>query len=111
MFGSVFLHANDEHACYNAVELFEVFMTKHIYFVIKFTFLFSSSANIARLEHNNQCCDNVKHPYHLLISSHQIISKFPKFPNIPQNSQYSHKIPNIPGGNLPLSKFPGILHP
>ena len=46
------------------------------------------------------------------ISSHnKIILKFPKFPNIPQNSQYSHKIPNIPGGNLPLSKFPGILHP
>ena len=43
--------------------------------------------------------------------SHKIILKFPKFPNIPQNSQYSHKIPNIPGGNLPLSKFPGILHP
>ena len=46
------------------------------------------------------------------ISSHnKIILKFPKFPNISQNSQYSHKIPNIPGGNLPLSKFPGILHP
>ena len=41
----------------------------------------------------------------------KIILKFPKFPNIPKNSQYSHKIPNIPGGNLPLSKFPGILHP
>ena len=46
------------------------------------------------------------------ISSHnKIILKFPKFPNISQNSENSHKINNIPGGLLQLSKFPGILHP
>ena len=33
-----------------------------------------------------------------------------------ENFQFWHiikfpKFPNIPGGNLPLSKFPGILHP
>ena len=82
----VFLHANDVHACYNAVELFEVFMIKQVYFVVKFTFLFSSLAKIALSEHNNQ-----------------FVSEYsPKFPIFPQN---------IPGGNLPLSKFPGILHP
>ena len=54
--------------------------------------------------------DNVTHHYHLPSSHNKIILKFPKFPNIPLNSQYSHKIPNIPGGNLALSKFPGILY-
>ena len=34
-------------ACYNAVELFEVFMIKQVYFVVNFTFLFSSLANTA----------------------------------------------------------------
>ena len=41
-------------------------------------------------------------------SENKIIFKFPKFPNIPENYQYSHKIPSR---NLPLLKFPGILHP
>ena len=44
---SIFLHTNDVHACYNAVELFEVFMIKQVYFVVNFTFLFSSLANTA----------------------------------------------------------------
>ena len=44
---SIFLHTNDVHACYNAVELFEVSMIKQVYFVVNFTFLFSSLANTA----------------------------------------------------------------
>ena len=82
-------------------------------FHVNFTFLLSSWVVTALLEHNNQCCDNITHPYHLpkSVLTTKLLAKFPKFPNIPENSQYSHKIPKIPGGNLPLSEFPGILHP
>ena len=63
---TVFLHTNDVHICYNAVEVFEVFMIKkRVYFVVNFAFLLSSLPIIALLEHHYQCCDNVSHHYHL----------------------------------------------
>ena len=60
-------------------------------FVVNFTFLFSSLAIIDLLEHNNQCCDNVTHHYHLpksvlttkLFQNSQSFRIFPKIPNIP----------------------------
>ena len=86
-----FLHTNDVHACYIAVEVFEVFMTKLVYFAVNFTFLFSSLAIIALLEHNNQYYYNATHHYHLLKSvlktklfkNSESFQIFPKIPNIP----------------------------
>ena len=91
----VFLHTNDVHACFNAVESFEVFLI--ILLFNNFTFLFSSLAIIALLEHNNQCCDNVTHIIiylnHFAQQNYFKIPKVseysPKFPIFPQNSQYS----------------------
>ena len=47
---------------------------------------------------------------HTIIIYQNLFSRQNYF-KIPKVSEYFPKIPNIPSGNLPLSKFPGILHP
>ena len=75
-------------------------MIKHAYFVVKFTFLFSSSAIIALLEHNNQCCDNVTYHYH-----HHHVPKSVLTTKLFKNSQSFRIFLKIPNIKHP-SKFP-----
>ena len=83
---------------------------KKVYFVVNFAFLFSSLPIFA-LKNIIISVVTMSHTIIIYINvfSGQNYFKIPKV--ISENFQYSHKIPNIPGVNLPLSKFPEILHP
>ena len=78
-----------------AALLFEVLMVKQVYFVVNFTFLFSSLAIIALLEHILISVVTMLHTISIYLSqfSQQNYFKIPKVseysPKFPQNSQYS----------------------